>query len=90
MSSVVTWRGTSVHSYAETLGLEVIYGVKNAPSTALGKPEAEEATLNLEQGAFSDPCLNSASQDRFEFLRYLPTVKDRVFSAQSVNFRKSS
>jgi catechol 2,3-dioxygenase-like lactoylglutathione lyase family enzyme len=43
----------SVHFYNEILGVEIIYGGKKAVFTSLRTPGAEDAILNLEQGASS-------------------------------------
>ncbi|SRR6266496_6017233 len=44
----------AVHFYNEILGLEIIYGGKNASFSSLRTPDAQDAILNLEQGTFSD------------------------------------
>jgi len=44
----------SVHFYNEILGLEIIYGGKNASFTSLRMAGAQDAILNLEQGTFRD------------------------------------
>ena len=49
----VTDMARSVHFYNEILGLEIIYGGAHAAFTSLRTAGAQDAILNLEQGAFS-------------------------------------
>ena len=49
----VTNMARSVHFYNESLGLEIIYGGPHASFTSLGTAGAQDAILNLEQGAVS-------------------------------------
>ena len=44
----------SVHFYNEILGMEIIYGGKHASFTSLRTAGAQDAILNLEQGASGD------------------------------------
>jgi catechol 2,3-dioxygenase-like lactoylglutathione lyase family enzyme len=44
----------SVQFYSEILGLEIIYGGKNASFSSLRTPGEQDAILNLERGAFTE------------------------------------